>query len=96
MTLTLATVLISITVLNPLGRPIPGANILIDGSGCPANEESCVTDSAGRMVFDLEPGKRRVYVAKEGFRTFDGVIDLTAERPNLKLVLFQLVGSDKK
>ena len=84
----LASILISIAVYTPTGQPIPKAIVIVDNITCAdAEHASCLTDSAGKMYFEIMPGKRLVTVHKSGYETWVAVITFVPERPNAKITL---------
>lgn len=72
---------LKVTVKTPVDDPLPGATVTLTstppGSAEPVTQSS-VTDVKGQAVFrELPPGKWRVRVAAEGFKTFE--VDETVE-----------------
>ncbi len=66
---------LEIVVKTPVDDPLPGATVTLTGTpvaGAEPVTQKSVTDIKGRAVFrELPPGKWRVQVAAEGFKTFE-------------------------
>ena len=76
MSTTVATILISITVLNTASTPLVGAAVFCDA-------ELNVTDSQGRIVFDVEPGRHWIRIHKDGYVDAEFEHVFTGERPDI-------------
>ena len=73
-------ILIQISVVTTDGKPIKGAGVFCD-------MELNITDSAGHIVFSVEPGPHWIKVHKDGFKGFEGEIRFTAEEPNETIIM---------
>lgn len=80
----LSTILITITVLSSMGKPVHDAYVIVNGQVCEGGE-FCRTDGAGKMVFELVPGEHRVRIEKQEYKTFDGIVLFERGKPDVKI-----------
>lgn len=72
--------LIRLTILSDTGHPLVGADVTCES-------QMAQTDSAGQMMCELEAGQRRIVVYKPGYREFNAIVRIDANRSNITIRL---------